>query len=76
MLLEEAVPLVCPRHLSAKQNLDKRPNFRICFDFRALKSLTKFCTDPVPLFEETDSPSMTPNILQSLTVTVDFGRLV
>ena len=38
-----------------KKSVDGKPKYRFCVDFRALNSVTKFDSYPLPVFEETTS---------------------
>ena len=38
--------------LVPKKNLDGKPKYRFCVDFRTLNALTQFETYPLPVFEE------------------------
>jgi hypothetical protein len=44
-----------PALLVPKRSTDGKPKFRFCVDFRALNSVTKFDTYPLPVFDEATS---------------------
>ena len=44
-------PWEAPAILVLKKIEDGKPKFRFCVDFRALNSVTKFDTYPLPVFE-------------------------
>ena len=46
-------PWSAPAILVPKRSPDGKPKFRFCVDFRALNSVTKFDSYPLPVFEET-----------------------
>ena len=46
-------PWTSPAILVPKRSPDGKPKFRFCVDFRALNSVTKFDSYPLPVFEET-----------------------
>ena len=48
-------PWSAPAILVPKNSPNGKPKFRFCVDFRALNSVTKFDTYPLPIFEETTS---------------------
>ena len=48
-------PWAAPAILVPKKSEDGKPKFRVCVDFRALNSVTKFDTHPLTVFEETTS---------------------
>ena len=52
---ESQSPWSAPAILVPKNNLDGKPKFGFCVDFRALNSVTKFDSLPLPLFEEMTS---------------------
>jgi len=43
------------QYWSPKKSLDGKPKFRFCVDFRALISVTKFDSYPLPVIKETTS---------------------
>jgi len=45
-------PWSAPAILVPKKSADGTPKYRFCIDFRALNSVTKFDTYPIPVFEE------------------------
>jgi len=45
-------PWSVPAILVPKKSADGTPKYRFCVDFRALNSVTKFDTYPIPVFEE------------------------
>jgi hypothetical protein len=45
-------PWSAPAILVPKKSPDGTPKYRFCVDFRALNSVTKFDTFPLPVFEE------------------------
>ena len=45
-------PWSAPAILVPKNSADDTPKYRFCVDFRALNSVTKFYTYPIPVFEE------------------------
>jgi len=55
VIRESNSPWSAPAILVPKQSPDGKPKFRFCVDFRALNSVTKFDTYPLPKFEETAS---------------------
>ena len=55
VIRESNSPWSAPAILVPKKSLDGKPKFRFCVDFRALNSVTKFDTYPLPIFEETTS---------------------
>jgi len=46
-------PWSAPAILVLKRSPDGKPKFRFCVDFRAVNSVTKFDSYPLPVFEET-----------------------
>jgi len=48
-------PWSAPAILVPKKSADGKPKYRFCVDFRALNSVTKFDSYPLPNFEETVS---------------------
>ena len=51
----EQAPLVHPRHTGPQKEPRWNPKFRFGFDFRALNSVTKFDTYPLPVYGERTS---------------------
>jgi len=49
------ISFVSPSNIGPKKNLDGKPKFRFCVELRALKSVTKFDSYPLPVIEETSS---------------------
>ena len=45
-------PWLAPAILVPKKSPDGTPKYRFCVDFRALNSVTKFDTYPIPVFDE------------------------
>jgi len=45
-------PWSAPAILVPKKGADGTPKYRFCVDFRALNSVTKFDTYPIPVFDE------------------------
>jgi hypothetical protein len=45
-------PWSAPAILVPKKSQDSTPKYRFCVDFRALNSVTKYDTYPLPVFEE------------------------
>ena len=55
IIRESTSPLAAPAILVPKRSLDGKPKYRFCVDFRALNSVTKFDSYPLPLLEEATS---------------------
>jgi hypothetical protein len=55
IIRESSSPWSTPAILLPKKTLDVKPKYRFCVDFRALNSVTKFDSYPLPTFEETTS---------------------
>jgi hypothetical protein len=55
VIRESSSPWSAPVILVPKRSLDGRPKYRFCVDFRALNTVTKFDSYPLPLFEQTTS---------------------
>jgi len=52
VIRESNSPWSAPALLVPKRSTDGKPTFRFCVDFRALNSVTKFDTNPLPIFDE------------------------
>jgi len=52
---ESCSPWSAPAFLVPKRSPDGKRRFRFCVDFRALNTVTKFDSYPLPVFEETTS---------------------
>jgi len=52
VIRESNSPWSAPALLVPKRSTDEKPKFRICVDFRALNSVTKFDTYQLPIFDE------------------------
>jgi len=68
------IPLVSPAILVPKKSLDGKLKFRFCVNFRALNSVTKFDSYPLPVIDETTSTLYGPIIIALLTVSKVFGK--
>ena len=55
VIRESNSPWSAPALLVPKSSIDWKPKFRFCIDFRALNSITKFDTYPLPIFDEATS---------------------
>ena len=55
VIRESTSPRSAPDILVPKKSEDGKPKLRFCVDFRALNSMTKLDTYPLPAFEETTS---------------------
>jgi len=55
VIRESTSPWSAPAILVPKKSENGKPKFRFCVDFRALNSVTKLDTYPLPVFEETTS---------------------
>ena len=55
VIRESTSPWSAPAILVPKKSENGKPKFRFCVDFRALNSVNKFDTYPLPVFEETTS---------------------
>jgi len=55
VIRESNSPWAAPALLVPKRSTDGKPKFRFCVDFRALNSVTKFDTYPLPVFDEATS---------------------
>jgi hypothetical protein len=53
VIRESNSPWSAPAILVPKKGVDGKPKYRFCLDFRALNSVTKFDSYPLPIFEET-----------------------
>jgi len=55
VIRESSSPWSTSAILVPKKSVDGKPKYRFCVDFRALNSVTKFDSYPLPVFEETTS---------------------
>jgi len=55
VIRESNSPWSAPALLVPKRSTDGKPKLRFCVDFRALNSVTKFDTNPLPIFDEATS---------------------
>ena len=55
VIRESRSPWSAPAILVPKKSLDGKQKFRFCVDFRALNSVTKFDSYPLPVIDETTS---------------------
>jgi len=55
VIRDSRFPWSAPAMLVPKKSLDGKPKFRFCVDFRALNSVTKFDSYPLPVIDETTS---------------------
>jgi len=68
-------PWSSPAILVPKRRPDGKPKFRFCVDFRALNSVTKFASYPLPVFEENTANILAPDTSQYSTVTAGSGKI-
>jgi len=54
-VIRKSFSLVCTSHSCPEKSADGKPKYIFCVDFRALNSVTKFDSYPLPNFEETVS---------------------
>jgi hypothetical protein len=52
VIRESNSPWSAPTILVPKKGVDGKPKYRFCVDFRALNSVAKFDSYPLPIFEE------------------------
>jgi hypothetical protein len=55
VIRESDSPCFAPAILVSKENLDGKPKYRFCVDFRALNAVTRFNLYPLPAMDEAAS---------------------
>ena len=74
VIRESQSPWVSPSIIVPKKSPDGKQKYRFCVDFRALNTVTKFDSYPLPVLMKLSPRCTAPSTSQSWTVIADFGR--